>query len=64
MEKKYYTAKDVAEITGFKICKAYDIIRQINCEIKELVKDKPVSEQPMILEARVLKSYFDKKMNF
>lgn len=30
MEKKFYTAAEIAEITGFSKCKAYDIIRKLN----------------------------------
>ena len=62
MESKYYTAKDVCQITGFNQNKAYEIIRNLNCEIREITKDKPIEEQPLILEGRVLKSYFDRKM--
>lgn len=62
MESKYYTAKDICQMTGFKENKAYEIIRQMNVEIKEISKDKPKEKQPLILEGRVLKSYFDRKM--
>lgn len=62
MESKYYSAKDICQLTGYSESKAYDLIRDINIEIKEVYKDKPKQEQPLFLRGRVLKSYFDKKV--
>lgn len=62
MEKKYYNAKDVAELIGVAKGKAYEIIRKCNTEIKELYENKPIIEQPIIINGKVNKEYFDKKM--
>ena len=35
MEKFYYNAKDIMEITGYKESKAREIIRQLNLQLKE-----------------------------
>ncbi len=63
MESKYYSAKDICQLTGYSKSKAYDLIRTINSEIKKIYKDKPIEEQPLVLEGRVLKSYFDRKVS-
>ena len=63
MESKYYSAKDICQLTGYSKSKAYDLIRMINSEIKKIYKDKPIEEQPLVLEGRVLKSYFDRKVS-
>ena len=63
MESKYYSAKDICQLTGYSKRKAYDLIRTINSEIKKIYKDKPIEEQPLVLEGRVLKSYFDRKVS-
>lgn len=60
MEKKFYTAAEISEITGYSRCKAYDIIKKLNIEIKKLYQDK--KEQPIIFSGRINKEYFDKRM--
>lgn len=60
MEKKFYTAAEISEITGFSKCKAYDIIRKLNIEIKEQYQDK--EEKPMLFSGRISKEYFDKRI--
>ena len=61
MESKYYTAKDIATMTGYSIGKAYQIIKNLNIEINMKYKNVPKSERPLLLDGRILKSYFDKK---
>lgn len=61
MEKKFYTAAEVSEITGFSVCKAYDIIRKLNIEIEEQYQDKK-EEKPMLFPGRINKEYFDKRI--
>lgn len=61
MESKYYSAKEVALMTGYSIGKAYQIIKNLNIEINMKYKNVPESEKPLLLDGRVLKSYFDKK---
>lgn len=63
MESKYYSAKDICQLTGYSKSKAYGLIKQINSEIKKVYQDKPEEDQPLILNGRVLKSYFDKKVS-
>lgn len=60
MEKKFYTAAEISEITGFSKYKAYDIIRKLNIEIKEQYQDK--EEKPMLFPGRISKEYFDKRI--
>lgn len=60
MEKKFYTAKEVAEITGYSKNKAYDVIRQLNIKIKEQYPNE--KDRPIIFQGRINKEYFDKKM--
>lgn len=60
MEKKFYTVKEVAEITGYSQNKAYDVIRQLNIKIKEQYPNE--KERPIIFPGRINKEYFDKKM--
>ena len=61
MESKYYSAKEVALMTGYSIGKAYQIIKNLNVEINMKYKNVPESERPLLLDGRILKSYFDKK---
>lgn len=61
MESKYYSAKEVALMTGYSIGKAYQIIKKLNIEINMKYKDVPENERPLLLEGKILKSYFDKK---
>lgn len=60
MEKKFYTAKEVAEITGYSQPKAYSIIQKLNIEIKKQYPNE--KERPIIFPGRINKEYFDKKM--
>lgn len=62
MEKKYYTAKEIAELTSVKISKAYELIRQCNSEIELLNKNKTDVEKTLIIKGRVSKDYFDRKV--
>lgn len=61
MESKYYNAKQISEMTGYSINKAYQIIKDLNVEINYKYKDVSENERPLIFNGRVLKSYFDKK---
>lgn len=63
MESKYYSAKDICKLTGYSQSKAYGLIRELNCEMKKLYESKPKEDQPLILDGKVLKSYFDKKVS-
>ncbi len=60
MEKLFYSAKDVAEITGYSKNKSYDIIRKLNTELKEKFSNK--ENKPLIFEGRINKEYFDKRI--
>ena len=60
MEKLFYSAKDVAEITGYSKNKSYDIIRKLNTEIKENFSNK--ENKTLIFEGRINKEYFDKRI--
>ena len=60
MEKTFYTAKDIQELTGFARSKAYDIIKTLNIEIKEKYKDS--QNPPLLFAGRINKEYFDKRM--
>ena len=60
MEKLFYSAKDVSEITGYSKNKSYDIIRKLNTELKEKFSDK--ENKPLIFEGRINKEYFDKRI--
>lgn len=53
---QYYTAKEVMEMTGTGLNKAYDIIRKLNKSFRaEYPKSVPI-------QGKVLKWYFDEKM--
>ncbi len=60
MEKLFYSAKDVSEITGYSKNKSYDIIRKLNNELKEKFKDK--ENKPLIFDGKINKEYFDKRI--
>lgn len=60
MEKLFYSAKDIAEITGYSKNKSYDIIRKLNTELKEKFKNKKI--QPLIFDGKINKEYFDKRI--
>lgn len=60
MEKKFYTVAEISEITGYSRCKAYDIIRKLNTEIKKQYQDK--EDKPILFSGRINKEYFDKRM--
>ena len=60
MEKLFYSAKDVSEITGYSRNKSYDIIRKLNNELKEKFKDK--ENKPLIFDGKINKEYFDKRI--
>lgn len=65
MERLYYTVKEVAVLLGGteeRTAKAYEIVKQLNTEIKELYKDKPANEQPILIAGRVNKEYFNKRI--
>lgn len=65
MERLYYTVKEVAVLLGGteeRPAKAYEVIKQLNAEIKELYKDRPANEQPILLAGRVNKEYFNKRI--
>lgn len=57
MEKLYYTANDLATITGYSKGKCYKLIRTINERLKE--KDKGV----ITLSGRVLIKEFNKALS-
>ena len=60
MEKLFYSAKDVAEITGYSRNKSYDIIRKLNIELKEKFSNSEV--KPLIFDGKINKEYFDKRV--
>lgn len=62
MVSKYYSVNEVAELTGYKRNKAYALIKKLNIELREKYEDMPESEKPLFLQGKILKSYFDKKM--
>lgn len=65
MEKLYYTAEEVAVLLGGtedKKSKAYEIIKQLNNEIKDFYKERPANEKPIIIAGRVNKEYFEKRI--
>lgn len=60
MEKLFYSAKDIAEITGYSKNKSYDIIRKLNTELREKFKNKEI--KPLIFDGKINKEYFDKRI--
>ena len=60
MEKLFYSAKDVAEITGYSKNKSYDIIKKLNTELREKFKNKEI--KPLIFDGKINKEYFDKRI--
>lgn len=60
MEKLFYSAKDVAEITGYSRNKSYDIIKKLNTELREKFKNKEI--KPLIFDGKINKEYFDKRI--
>lgn len=56
MEKLFYTAKDVSKILGYKLSKAYAIIKQLNIDLQNENKDI------MTFDGRIQKKYFDRRI--
>ena len=57
VEKLYYSATDVANLTGVSKGRAYEIIQQMNAMLKKECEEKKIDM--LFLQAKVLKSYFD-----
>lgn len=55
VEKNYYTKDDVMELLGCKEAKAYQVIRQLNGELKKMGK--------IVISGKINKKYFDEKNN-
>lgn len=53
MERRYYTAQEVADIIGVSKTKAYGIIRQLNAELKE--------NGYIVVSGKVPMAYFNQK---
>ena len=53
MGKQYITAKEIAEVLGVSLGKAYEIIRSLNAELKE--------KGYLVVAGKVSRTYFSEK---
>lgn len=60
MENSYYTVKDIELITGLNEVTAYNIIKELNTEIKDKYKDYQI--EPLVFNDKIEKNYFLKRM--
>lgn len=61
MEKRFYNAKDLADILQICRSKAYSIIRELNIEYTQEYMKLHDDKKPLIMNGRINKDFFNKK---